>query len=337
MTVFKRFFCILLTVVILAGVFNTSALYSFAYESNDFEYEINEQTAVITKYTGSSPDIEIPEEIDGYAVTCIIGDAFSEISENITLTVPFSVALTDFSAEQTEKIIRITGYSSSPAFYFADENNIEFIALDKNGWITQNGNVYYYVNGVFLTGFQTLESENGITNKYYFGSDGAAKTGLTKILNNYYLFDSNGKMLTGFQSDGQDKYYFRPTGSVGKALKGIDVSTFQGNVNWAKVKKAGYEFAMIRGGYGKIAKTQKDAQFENNYKNAKLAGMPIGVYHYSYAQTVDDAKKEAAFCLSYLKGKKLECPIAYDVEDSSQSNLSKKALSAGQAVSSERN
>ena len=111
-----------------------------------------------------------------------------------------------------------------------------------------------------------------------------------------------------------------------KALaKGIDVSTFQGTINWKKVKNDGIQFAMLRGGYGRNA-SQVDAKFEINYKNAKAAEVPIGVYHYSYATTVEGAKKEAEFVISYLKGKQFEYPIAYDVEDITQKDLSKTDL-----------
>jgi GH25 family lysozyme M1 (1,4-beta-N-acetylmuramidase) len=111
------------------------------------------------------------------------------------------------------------------------------------------------------------------------------------------------------------------------ATKGIDVSKWQGNIDWAKVKAAGIEFAMLRGGFGKTT-SQLDSKFEQNYRNAKAAGMPVGVYHYSYAKSVEDAKKEAQFCLSYLKGKQFEYPIAFDIEDNSQANLGKSTLTA---------
>jgi len=111
------------------------------------------------------------------------------------------------------------------------------------------------------------------------------------------------------------------------STKGIDVSKWQGVIDWAKVKAAGIQFAMLRGGFGKTA-TQKDPKFELNYKNAKAVGMPIGVYHYSYAKSVEDAKKEAQFCLSYLKGKTFEYPIAFDIEDKSQADLGKEKLTA---------
>ena len=101
------------------------------------------------------------------------------------------------------------------------------------------------------------------------------------------------------------------------SYKGIDVSVWNGTIDWKKVKTAGIQFAMLRGGYGTNG---KDSKFEQNYKNAKAVGIPIGVYHYSYAKTVKAAEQEAKLCLSYIKGKQLEYPVAFDIEDGSQRN-----------------
>ena len=105
--------------------------------------------------------------------------------------------------------------------------------------------------------------------------------------------------------------------------KGIDVSVFQGSIDWKKVKKSGVQFAVIRGGYGRY---ETDERFEENYKNATEQNIPVGVYHYSYADTVEKAKQEAKFCLSYLKGKKFSYPVCFDIEDKTQQKLSKKLL-----------
>lgn len=109
--------------------------------------------------------------------------------------------------------------------------------------------------------------------------------------------------------------------------KGIDVSTWQGDIDWKKVKESGIEFAMLRSSFGKenIAK-QTDNKFHQNVKNAKAAGIPIGAYHYSYALTAEDAKKEADFFLSVIKGYQFEYPVAFDIEDASQINLGKKLI-----------
>lgn len=97
-------------------------------------------------------------------------------------------------------------------------------------------------------------------------------------------------------------------------IKGIDVSTYQRNVDYTKVKSSGIDFVVIRAGYGKLA-SQKDVEFETHYKAAKAAGLAVGAYWYSYAATVAEAKQEADVCLQVVKGKQFEYPIWYDVEE----------------------
>lgn len=109
--------------------------------------------------------------------------------------------------------------------------------------------------------------------------------------------------------------------------KGIDVSKWQGKIDWEKVKKAGVEFAMIRAGYGRHAR-YKDEYFERNYLGAKAAGIYVGAYHYSYANTVDKAKQEAELFLSWLKGKQFDYPVCLDLEDPSLKKLGRKSLTA---------
>lgn len=94
-------------------------------------------------------------------------------------------------------------------------------------------------------------------------------------------------------------------------MNGIDVSKWQGDIDWTKVK---VDFAIIRAGYGREI-SQKDMKFEKNYQGAKKAGIPCGAYWYSYATNADEARKEAEVCLKVLKDKQYEMPIWYDVEE----------------------
>lgn len=102
--------------------------------------------------------------------------------------------------------------------------------------------------------------------------------------------------------------------------KGIDVSVWQGNIDWKKVKNSGVEFAIIRTGYGRNDPNQVDKKFKQNISGAKAAGIKLGAYHYSYAESTEDAANEAEFCLSILDGEKLDLPIYFDIEDSSIAN-----------------
>lgn len=98
-------------------------------------------------------------------------------------------------------------------------------------------------------------------------------------------------------------------------MKGIDVSKHQGKIDWQKVKAAGIQFAIIRAGYG-MYENQVDQQFDANMKGAKAAGIPVGVYWYSYAKTPAEAQKEAACCLGIIQPyrEQIVLPVFFDQE-----------------------
>ena len=112
--------------------------------------------------------------------------------------------------------------------------------------------------------------------------------------------------------------------------KGVDLSVHNGTVDMAKVKAAGCSFVILREGYGDELSYpgQKDARFEANYAKAKAAGLHIGAYHYMYATNVNAAKREAQGFINNLKGKSFDYPIALDIEESAQYNLSNSAVEA---------
>ena len=106
-------------------------------------------------------------------------------------------------------------------------------------------------------------------------------------------------------------------------MKGIDISVWQDNVNYSELKTQGIEFAIIRCGYGKN-ENQKDKKFEEHYSGLKYAGIKIGTYLYSYANTLEGAKAEAKNCLSFIKGKTFDLPIFYDLEDANTTGKASK-------------
>lgn len=106
---------------------------------------------------------------------------------------------------------------------------------------------------------------------------------------------------------------------------GIDCAAWQGTIDWAKVKKAGVQFAILK-------VTQKnntvESAFEQNYKGCTAQGIPVGVYRYVYAKTPAEATAEAKAIVSVLKGKKITCGVWLDMEDSSIRGIGKSALNA---------
>lgn len=109
-------------------------------------------------------------------------------------------------------------------------------------------------------------------------------------------------------------------------VRGIDVSVYQKNVDYNKVKASGIDFVIIRAGFGRSV-SQKDKQFETHYKNAKAAGLGVGAYWYSYAMSPADAEQEAKAFLEVVKGKQFDYPVYYDVEEGKQFALGKTAVS----------
>ena len=93
----------------------------------------------------------------------------------------------------------------------------------------------------------------------------------------------------------------------------IDVSKWQGAMNWATVKNAGVRHAMIRAGYGNSVR-QTDPQFKRNAAQCIALGIDWGVYWYSYATSPEMARQEARCCLQVIKGLKPTMPVAYDIE-----------------------
>lgn len=110
-------------------------------------------------------------------------------------------------------------------------------------------------------------------------------------------------------------------------IKAIDVSYCQSGVDYSKVKSSGIGAVLIRAGYGRET-YQKDSQFETHYRNAKANGLLVGAYWYSYANSVEDAKREAKACLACINGKKFDYPIYYDMEESWQAQLGKTLCTA---------
>ena len=100
--------------------------------------------------------------------------------------------------------------------------------------------------------------------------------------------------------------------------KAIDISYYQKNVDYKKVKESGIEMVILRAGftgYGINKLKNKDKLFEEHYNGFKNVGIPIGVYWYSCAYTEEEAEEEALKVLEIVKNKEIELPIFIDVED----------------------
>ena len=127
--------------------------------------------------------------------------------------------------------------------------------------------------------------------------------------------------------DGSKMYYNDP---AYRTALGIDVSSYQENVDWQQVAAAGYEFAFIRigyRGYGTEGTLNLDKYFQQNLTGAKAAGLKVGAYFFSQAINTAEAMEEALFVLQALNGQTLDYPLVYDWETISASGARTKGLS----------
>ena len=102
-----------------------------------------------------------------------------------------------------------------------------------------------------------------------------------------------------------------------QSILGIDVSKYQGEIDWKKVKDAGIEFVIIRigyRGYGKAGTLGEDAMAQENYEGAKAAGLKVGGYFFSQAITIEEATEEAEYVMDIIDGWQLDMPLVYDWE-----------------------
>ena len=145
----------------------------------------------------------------------------------------------------------------------------------------------------------------------------AGETGKAQITYGAYTVD----VLEGVPVNGYDPAAFRRKGSVmeyaaGETRLGVDVSSYQGDIDWARVKADGVDFAILRvGGRGYTeGGLYADTKFEQNLQGALDAGLEVGVYFFSQAITVKEAEEEARFVLDKIRGYALTGPVVFDWE-----------------------
>lgn len=210
-------------------------------------------------------------------------------------------------------------------YYFNEEGKSQY------GFIHNQDQTYYLDSTQQLkTGLQEIDHHT-----YYFDNKGVLQTGFQKIDNQTKYFDKDGKMVTGnitlenkqytFDTSGNlqkeetiGKTFYKPDGSVlaTNAKKIIDVSKFQGNIDWNQVKNSDVDGVILRLGFGSYS---IDSKFIDNLNELKRLNIPYGIYLYSYAVNSEEAKSEANFVLNSIKNYHLNptLGIYYDIESNS--------------------
>lgn len=194
-------------------------------------------------------------------------------------------------------------------------------SVTMNGKLTSQGSLYLYCNAA-VSGTVTL----GAGSDYY--TSGGAEFKFTKA---GVMKDFRSEPVSPDAppaADAPSEYDAQPE-KVNWI--GIDVSRYQGAIDWEKVKKSGVDFVLLRSsiGDGTTLVTGEDIRFSVNVVEAKKAGLMVGAYHYLKAHTVEDALKEAKFFVKTISPYALDFPAVLDFEDpSQQENLTNEERTA---------
>ncbi len=186
---------------------------------------------------------------------------------------------------------------------------------------TKDGRTVYVSDG--NGGFRPATTADYDTAKKFFVQTEGKNykyTGWQTIDGYTYYFDKNGNPVTGEQVIQGAKYTFGSDGrlSNGSGVLGIDVSKWNGNIDWSQVKNSGVSYVIIRCGYrgSSSGALIQDPKFRANINGATSAGLKVGVYFFTQATSDVEAVEEASMVLELVKGHSLPCGVYLDVEGS---------------------
>lgn len=209
----------------------------------------------------------------------------------------------------------VSTLSLEPTLQFYDESAMQGIAHD--------GFAMTAAEKVIVTLYSGWYPSTSDKQAYYDPSTHQKVTGTKVIAGTTYTFDENGALVKqetgGSESSDSESTGGESSGgnSGGTAwVKGVDVSKYQGNIDWNKVKTSGIEFAIIRVGYRGYGTgvLVEDSTFRQNIKGATAAGLKVGLYFYSQAINETEAVEEASMVISLCQGYNISYPIYFDTE-----------------------
>lgn len=250
------------------------------------------QTDDYVTFKSMNPSVAM---VDDYGLVSVVGVGTAVIkvttSKGLMASVKISVPDPYSQGTSNKKVTKIDPISDN-------------ITLRKGESITL-GYILYPLGAYDTVSFRSEDNSIAKVN-----SDGVI-TGISDGTTNIILKTSNGKKAVCSVSVYSDFY------------KGIDVSKWQGNINWKKVSTSGIDFAMIRSSFGS---TDVDIKLNRNVKGCEKYGIPYGFYHYTYARNVSEAKKEARFFLKTIRKYSPEYPVVLDIEESFYNSMSRKEV-----------
>ena len=183
--------------------------------------------------------------------------------------------------------------------------------------LDQSGRQLYVAEG---DGYREAVYADYFTASHFYIKGDIKYTGWQTLDGKLYFFTADGNKVTGEQVIQGAKYNFASDGSlnVGSGTMGIDVSKWNGSIDWNAVKNSGVSYVIIRVGYRGSSQGAliEDPTFKTNIKGASAAGLKVGVYFFTQAVDEVEAVQEASMVLDRISGYKISYPVFLDVESS---------------------
>ena len=186
--------------------------------------------------------------------------------------------------------------------------------------VSENGRLF--VKGTFNTTLNAKASVKGyvyLSGKIYNTGELTFYEGAADVLDGQFVTGKSGRVFDKRVPEKAAETSADKTEGSRRMLRGIDVSYWQGAIDWERVKASGVDFAFLR---ASVSDYYSDETFYYNITQAQRAGIKVGVYHYCKATTGASARAEARFFLDALEPYELDFPIVVDIEDSTQEGLS---------------
>lgn len=241
----------------------------------------------------------------------------------------FLVQNTDgtFCVMDTEKEYALSSDLRYALYSGADNQKWELVpakALSEKSGSVRNSDTIYSGAGAEFTALKSIAADTAVTvygsavkdadgTQWCYVSDGMVygfiKKDNVKIIGDSIYTYAEALAKKGAAGDGQ--------GVLGY---GVDVSTWDADVDYNILKSNGYSYVIIRIGTNYNGTYNKDRYFEQNYTNARAAGMDVGVYFYTYSTSIAGSQQDADQVAAWLNGRELTYPVYYDLEDASISN-----------------
>ena len=257
---------------------------------------------IITNITWASSNEKVVKVSNGAKTGCTL-TAVGKGSATVTGTITYLSKPGDTKTTASDKKITCTvtvnDFTGNTATQLKDKSGrllYKDSECKKPATVADyNANGTYYTEPVY-TGWQTIDGK-----VYYYTSNHQRVTGSQVISGISYNFGSDGALQQG------------------SGKNGIDVSSHQGNIDWASVKAAGINFAIIRVGYrgSQTGALVEDSCFKKNIQGATANGINVGVYFFTQATTEAEAVEEASMALTLCSGYNLSYPIFVDTENGS--------------------